>query len=513
MNKKIIVILVPIIILIVIIITLTILYFTTDLFKSNEELFWKYFAQNESIIDIASNGKQSEQNTFKQNNSFEANGNLFFTLEQGEGNLKQFNITINSRHDAINDRNYTNAILKNGELDLFQVSIARSGDIYAIRCDEVFPNYVGIQNAGLKQLAENYGITNAENFPDSIDIQKYFESLKLTEEQKQHLIDTYLPIIKNNIDKDEYIKDNEQITIDFSEYNSNVYTYDVTTYTISISGEKLKNILIDCANTLKADTETLILVSGKLSTFGVGTEYTDTANLSSRIEEWIASLSEITIEKGLDITLYEYDGSLIRTNINIGEQFEILYDKVESIETLTIDISNSNIQNEIENKIDYNILINDTSTEENSEDIIDLNEAAEIGGNEINTTRIQIIKSESNTMTTNEIKVIPNINNIEENICLTINMSKVQNDNINNSYTLIFNTVVDTKKEVVTIAYENNIYRVDQVEEIEELTSSNTAIANNYAPEMFSNFINEWLSIFENRLTEKMVSLGFDELA
>ena len=83
MNKKIIFISVPIIILIIVAIVIAILYFTTDLFKSNEELFWKYFAQNESIIDIASNGKQSEQNTFKQNNSFEANGNLFFTLEQG----------------------------------------------------------------------------------------------------------------------------------------------------------------------------------------------------------------------------------------------------------------------------------------------------------------------------------------------------------------------------------------------------------------------------------------------
>ena len=33
--------------------------------------------------------------------------------------------------------------------------------------------------------------------------------------------------------------------------------------------------------------------------------------------------------------------------------------------------------------------------------------------------RIQISKSESNTMATNEIKIIPDINNIEENICLT----------------------------------------------------------------------------------------------
>ena len=513
MNKKIIFISVPIIILIIVAIVIAILYFTTDLFKSNEDLFWKYFAQNESVIDIAKNSKQSEQNTFKQNNSYEGSGNLFFTLEQGEGNLKQFNITTNSRHDAINDRDFTNAILKNGDLDLFQVSFSRSGDIYAIRCDEVFANYVGIQNTGLTGLAENYGVTNAENFPDSIDTQEYTELLEFTEEQKQHLIDTYLPIIKNNIAKEEYAKSEEQLTIDFSEYNSNIYTYDVTAYKINLSGENLKNILIDCANTLKTDTETLILISSKLSTLGVGTEYTDTANLSSKIDEWITSLSETTIENSLEITLYESDGSLIRTNINIGEQFTILYDKVDNAEMLTIDISNSNLQKTIQNEIDNSSLINNTNTEENSDDIIDLNQSGEITGSESNTIRIQISKSDSNTMATNEIKIIPDINNIEENICLTINMSNVQNDNINNSYTLILNTVENDKTEAVTITYENNIYRVDQVEEIEELTSSNTAIANNYEPEAFINFLNGWVSIFTDRLTEKMVSLGFDELA
>ena len=49
--------------------------------------------------------------------------------------------------------------------------------------------------------------------------------------------------------------------------------------------------------------------------------------------------------------------------------------------------------------------------------------------------------------------------------------------------------------------------------EIEELNSSNTAIANNYEPTNFTNFVNEWMNIFTDRLTEKMIALGFGELS
>ena len=204
MVKKIIFISVPIAIILITAIVILILYFGTDTFKSNEDLFWKYFAQNESIINIINNDKVLEQENFKQNNNYEGNGNLTYIEEQGEENYKQFNVDTVSKHDAINDKSSMEVNLKNGELDLFNLTLARSGDFIGFKCEEVFDKYVGIQNNNLTELAQNYGLQNAENLPDSFDMQEYKDVLNLTDEQKKHLIDFYLPVIKKYINKEKY---------------------------------------------------------------------------------------------------------------------------------------------------------------------------------------------------------------------------------------------------------------------------------------------------------------------
>ena len=114
-KKKLIII--PIIVIVLLAGIITILYFTTDLFKSNETLFWKYFAQAEDITKVIINDKKNAQESFKETNSYTANGNVQFVLSQGEDSQKQFNATTTARHDINTDRTYADITLKNGELD------------------------------------------------------------------------------------------------------------------------------------------------------------------------------------------------------------------------------------------------------------------------------------------------------------------------------------------------------------------------------------------------------------
>ena len=101
---------------------------------------------------------------------------MSLVIEQGENSSKQLNATTNARHDQNTGRTYAEAILKNGDIDLFKVSYINSGDIYGIKCDEIFPNYVGIQNADLSQLAANLGIPNS-NIPNRIVPQAFLTCL------------------------------------------------------------------------------------------------------------------------------------------------------------------------------------------------------------------------------------------------------------------------------------------------------------------------------------------------
>ena len=564
-KKKILLIIIPIIIILIIAAIIAVLYFTTDLFKSNEELFWKYFAQNQDVFDVIKNDKQAEQSQFKTNNSYTSDGNLSLVIAQGENSSKQLNVVTTARHDITTNRTYADATLKNGDIDLFKASYINSGDIYAVSCDEIFQGYVGTENSGLTQLAANFGI---ENFPDSINVNEYTNLLDVTDEEWAHISETYLPVIMNVISKESYTKSSEEIQVNGQTYNANVYG-------IQITGENLKQLIINGLTTLRGDTQTLVMLSNKLSTLGLGIEYTDTSNLALKIDELIDNMQNVTIGDNLYINVYENNGEVIRTEINLENTINLVYDRTSSSSSLTIDligtmteqeiidesIDNTNITdannmsgnvatynaNETDNTatnenvvdngdtivsmentesmnttveenvngnsaVDVNNAIEGTNTTSDnnatdaSDEVIDLSTTQDTS---VSSTRIVITKSNTDNLTTNTIQIIPNTDVSNENITITINMSNVQNDSINNSYEIVANTLNGEQTETSTITYDTSTIRADQVEEIPELTGSNTAIASNYDANTFNTFLSNWVNLFMNALSEKLTVLGF----
>lgn len=560
-KKKILLIIIPIIIILIIAAIIAVLYFTTDLFKSNEELFWKYFAQNQDVFDVIKNDKQAEQSQFKTNNSYTSDGNLSLVIAQGENSSKQLNVVTTARHDITTNRTYADATLKNGDIDLFKASYINSGDIYAVSCDEIFQGYVGTENSGLTQLAANFGI---ENFPDSINVNEYTNLLDITDEEWAHISETYLPVIMNVISEESYTKSSQEIQVNGQTYNANVYG-------IQITGENLKQLIINALTTLRGDTQTLVMLSNKLSTLGLGIEYTDTSNLALKIDELIDNMQNVTIGDNLYINVYENNGEVIRTEINLENTINLVYDRTSSSSSLTIDligtmteqeiidesIDNTNItdannmsgdvttynaNNETDNTAtNENVVDNEdtivsmentesmnTTVEENvngnsalegnsiagenngitdsSDEVIDLSTTQDTS---VSSTRIVITKSNTDNLTTNTIQIIPNTDVSNENITITINMSNVQNDSINNSYEIVANTLNGEQTETSTITYDTSTIRADQVEEIPELTGSNTAIASNYDANTFNTFLSNWVNLFMNALSEKLTVLGF----
>ena len=63
-SKKLIVTLVITIVLLIVlgVGTVAALYFTTDIFKTNEQIFWKYISQNSQIVSILNNENVKLQN-------------------------------------------------------------------------------------------------------------------------------------------------------------------------------------------------------------------------------------------------------------------------------------------------------------------------------------------------------------------------------------------------------------------------------------------------------------------
>ena len=65
-KKKILIVVIPTIILIAIVVTIAIMYVATDSFKSYDELFAKYFSQNEELLSILKNEAADEQKNLKK---------------------------------------------------------------------------------------------------------------------------------------------------------------------------------------------------------------------------------------------------------------------------------------------------------------------------------------------------------------------------------------------------------------------------------------------------------------
>lgn len=489
-KKKILFIVLPIILVLIIVAVLAILYFTTDMFKRNDELFIKYFSQNEELFDIMKNDNANEQNNFKHSNSYTSSGELLFTMQNGN-NIQEVKATTTSRYDLNTDRTYSEMNLKNGEADLLKISYINSDDVYAIKCDDILANYIGIRNSNLKVFAKNMGLPGevTNNIPDSINIDAIINIGKMTEEQKQHIIDTYSKVIKESITPENFSKtNNNSITINGTNYNTNSYILTLDTNTI-------KQLSINYLNTLKEDNVTLSIISNKLSTLGINNEYIDITKLSENIKQLTEKvqnenmIEDITIE----IAVYEYNGTTIRTDIKFLEAEK---------ETVSISINRNNTENT--KKVDITIKEN---FEANSVDITTGETNTSTTNTEI--SQITLQKTLAGTNIINDITIIPNTNNTAQSIEINFETGKIQNNKFSNINNITINHSSDgINIETINISYMQNTQAESQVEEIMELKNSNTVIVNNYTKEQILPFLTNIFTKAEGVISNKISQLG-----
>ena len=489
MKKKLLIVIIPIIILLIIAITLLVLYFTTDLFKTPSELFWKYLAEAKDVTNILENDNLIEQNTWKTNNTYTSDGDLSLIITQGENSSKQLNIATTARHDVNTGRTYADATLKNGDMDLMQVSYINSGDIYAIKCPEVVDTYIGIKNSGLKELTTKYGMS-ADGVPDSINFNELLNNYKITDEQKNHIINTYTPIIQKYLDESQYSKTNRQVTIFSNSFEADIYS-------ISVPQDSLKQIITDSLNTLKNDTETLTLINNLNNLKNnASSDLTSTQeDITQMIDNMLEAVNQEEFSESLDISVYVNNGSTVRIMVNISDAIYITYDNYNSSQQITIDnttIVESNSDNE--NNV-FNLQEENTSNVEP----------------EKYTTRYIITKNEESGSVINKFQIIPNTSIPEVMTEIEIRLGNLQSNYMLNEYKYyINNTEEQTQK--IELSYTTNTSAASQVDEIMELSGSNTAIMNNYEPEAFKSFIQNWWTNFNNVLEEKMDMIGFTEI-
>ncbi len=474
-NKKVLLIVLPIVIIFILlagVATIAALYFLTDLFKTPQQLFFKYMAGNSKIVSYVSNDNYMAQQQLKETGSYTTQSNLELTFESEQTEQPiSMNIETSARKDGNTGRYYADATIKNDEEDLLTVSYINDGDVYAIQWSEIYQYYVGFRNSNLKEFARNMGMTEdaINSIPDSIDFDALNTEITFTEEEIQHIVDTYSNVFLQTIPEETYTKGEKQtITINGTNYEADVYS-------LTLNGELLKQISINLLNTIKNDTTTIQILNNKFNTDG--SNLIDQTTLTEKIDEIVTDLQSTTFEDTVTINVYASESQTIKTELMISNG-----------DNITIEYLNNGAI----------ISVTDSGTDDDSM----------TSSSEPFTMQVKLSKTTQGVNTSNTIEIIPNTQTPDMNFAITQNLGSIQNGTVSNSSQITINYGEDLEYAINEIYYNETITQAQQVEEIQELSNSNTVIANNYPVEQLAPFLESLVTQAGETLETKIMSLG-----
>lgn len=452
-RKKIVIAIVVIVLILIIGAGFAYAYFATDLFKSNQILFYKYLGQTVENFNYANNTQSLEFEKLKNEMPYTSKATLKYAVD-GENTddtskiLSDMKLDVLSKVNIPEEKSYTKANLTFKDQNLFSLEYANTGNLYALKSDEIVTAYLGIRNENLKVLAQKYGIEDTSMIPNEIKPIDYKMLLELSEEEKNHIRETYLSVLLNNTNKENYKKEKDLPV------NKEGINYIVDAYRLDLNSDEIKNIKLQLLDTLKQDSITLNFITTKAKLLGLDENYTQVNNLVNLIQEKIDNINnEINnIEDSISIIIYIDNNQVLLTEIILKNEvkYTVYSDTIDNVTKSYILYENLNLDVEY-NKIE--IKLNETRNDNQTiyDLIVNLNDETNI-----------------KTYITNSYNV--NLDEYNTNCEIEINQK---------------NEEIESKS---IIDYAQSVKVEEELNDIVELNNTNCAILNNYTTEQLQSF-------------------------
>lgn len=401
------------------------IYLSTDILKSDRQLFAKYLIQNFVEINQNINIEKTKDIEEKlKENKYEQNIMISTTKVKETEPIGQIKLDI--QKDNINKKTYSMLSLIMEELDdALQIEYIKENDMYSLRFTNAIKEFITMENDNLKQLAMKFGI-DEKTIPDKIKFEQILlEKLKFTEDEKKAEINRYLKLLYNNISEEKY-KRNKDIVIIINEK-----TIKTNAYILTLNMKDIRDIKIKLLETLKQDEillEKLQIVYKMLEEYNINSIK---EKFIEKVDEKIDYLNnkEIKEEENLVITVYEKNNKTLRIKIEKQNKF------------LTLDTDELETKKQID--INYSLMDRYNMQLYNKIRLIKEN------NNKIN-MQFNNTKGEEQNKTDLSIELIDNKNNIKANII--INRKKYQielNSNINIVEKINYKVELDEKNNKV----------------------------------------------------------------
>ena len=301
-KNKVLIISIILCLILLVVIGLLIIFFATDLFKSNQDLFLKYTNialenSEDSFIgtDITNYLNKKEATTFTNKGTITPN--ISKTEDQAKyDNVNNFNISYEGEVQNSESKRQEDISFNYSNDSKLEFSFKQIGEKIGLQSDNVNSKYLVSTAKEIPELDKDLG--------NVIGVLAKFQELKDIEfswEKIANLRDKYLGVLNSNISEDDFVK---------------VSSQNMNGYQLNLSGEKLKNVTLKLLETLQNDKETLDLITKCLKIESSSNSLT--VNDIAKLKEEIENNNEI-LNKTLKITVYEQKRKLAGIEINLDE--------------------------------------------------------------------------------------------------------------------------------------------------------------------------------------------------
>ena len=325
-KRRMIMIGIPVLVIIIIISILVFSYFTTDMFKSNQTLFFKYFGKNyDNINEIVETLKNEEYNNVFQSDKYSETSELKInyienygtTSENTDNEINKLKLTIDGETDKENGYQYKDIKLLKDDEQNTKIEYIKNNDTYGIRFSDLFNQFITADNNNLKELFKKLGYSEEmlQSIPDKIEMQK-IQEINFSKVELEKINEKYLNVIQGKISKDNFSKkQNQVVMINNESISTNVYT-------ATLTKEQLNNIYLDILEKLKEEEIVLNKLEQIQSLMPVSAEQGDLSDndlkrtYTDGIEKIIEKINKTNIGNDeIKINVYENKGTTIKTEI------------------------------------------------------------------------------------------------------------------------------------------------------------------------------------------------------
>lgn len=320
----------------------------TDIFKSPDELFYKYLYQNGSIADVFDTDLLDRYYQRIENNAYNGTGEI--TIKTGmnddsESDTKEFDTLMNNlklsyttKSNLAEKKQETEATIAYNDQEQFKFSVVQDNNNYGIKSDEVVYKYLKLKNENLRDIYTKLGVQDSESIPNQFDKIDYNIYKNMDAQDKVTILSTYQNVLNKGILSNHYTK---QANVNL---NFNGQSVVANAYSLTLTEEEISSLKISLLETLMTDELTLKYLVQFLQ---LDSSYT--VQIKQSIQEEIDNLKREQIEnnENVRITVYESNMQLLTTIVETPEANYTINNNVSETNQKVTIVKQSNDGNNI----------------------------------------------------------------------------------------------------------------------------------------------------------------------